>query len=447
MSFAGARFRSQIASRSFALLGAAGLGGCFNPSDSQGDAATEGTDEGTTGTSGPPTSSTVSLATDSADPTSVTLDSTSTADTTSTSDTTMTGAEESSTGEVSNCPGGDPTPGEAPYVLTPVIAAQDTDDVDVGDIDGDGHLDLINLSRVDTSVETFFGDGAGGFASDGVTMLAMDGFPDTVRLRAIADDTLDLFVHMEGPVQLYVVRGDGAGNWPNPQVYTSTYVRAIDIADLNGDGVLDLAYVGASFLEVRIGAPTETYADPVFYGENFGNVVRAADLSGDGNLDILTANYGSTELEIYSGLGDGTFQAEPTVVTGSPISGIDVGQLDADELLDLVLTTEDDLRVFYGEDGGGVSSTPGTIIDGGLGRVHVADIDANGVQDLVTHAGDTVEVRFSAGDETFSDAMAFQCAAFIRNVQIGDFNEDCVPDLVAPLGPGQDLCVLLSDRD
>jgi hypothetical protein len=324
---------------------------------------------------------------------------------------------------------------------------QDTNDADVGDIDGDGHLDLISLSRIDGAVETLWGDGAGGFASDGVTVLREDGFPDTVRVGAIADDTLDLFVHMEGPVELWIVRGDGAGNWPNPQVHELTYVRAIDMADFNGDDVLDLAYVGASNLEVRLGAPTESYQAPVLYGESIGNVLRTADITGDGNLDILTAGYGTTELEIYSGVGDGSFQAEPTVVTGSPISGIDVGQLDDDEHLDLVLVTQDDLRVFYGEARGGISSTPGTIIEEALGRVYVADIDANGVEDLVTLADTSIEIRFAGGDRTFSDAMPFACPAGPWSLDIGDFNEDCVPDLVAPMGPGQDLCVLMSDRD
>jgi len=446
MAFADARFRSRIASRSFVLLGWAVLGGCFNPDDPKADSATESGDS-TTATSASSSSTSVTVTTSPTEDTVTTDDPTSTTEPTDTTDSTVSGPDGTSTGEPSDCPGGDPTPGEAPYVLTTVIAAQDTDDVDVGDIDGDGHLDLINLSRVDTSVETFFGDGAGEFVSDGVTMLDMDGFPDTVRLGAIADDTVDLFVHMEGPVELWVVRGDGAGNWPNPQVYTLTYVRALDIADFNGDDVLDLAYVGASNMEVRIGEATESYQAPVLYGENFGNVLRAADLSGDGHLDILTANYGSTELQIYNGVGDGTFVAQPTVVTGSAVSGIDVGHLDADEHLDLVLTTVDDLRVFYGEKGGGISSTPGTIIEGGLGEVRVADIDADGVQDLVTHAFAAIDVRFSAGDQTFSDAMSFDCPAGPRNLVVGDLNEDCVPDLVAPLGPGQELCVLMSDRD
>lgn len=428
------------------LVGLALVPACFNPSG--GDADTEADGTATTGPStGAPTTNgttptTTATPTTTSEPTDTTLDPA----TTSTSDTTTQGSIDSSTGEPSNCPGGDPTPGAAPYVVTDVAAGQESADVDVGDINGDGHLDFVHLSRNAGSVEVFFGDGAGGLVSNGVDVLNANGYPDTVRLGAIADETVDLFVHMEGPVELWVVRGDGAGNWPSPQVYTGTYVRAIDLADLNGDDVLDLAYVGASNLEVRLGNPTETYADPMLYGQNYGSAVRAADITGDGSLDILTADYGSTELQVYAGGGNGTFTPQPTIVTGSPVSGIDVGYLDADDHVDLVLTTTDDLRVFYGEDDGTISSTPGTILPDALTRVRVADIDADGVQDLITRDGANVEIRFSAGDQSFSEAMSFACSSDIFNLEVGDFNEDCVPDLIATMGSTQSLCLLLSDR-
>jgi hypothetical protein len=448
-----ALFGSQVPSRSsrdrcvglglaaFAIVSGAPLSGCFKADEP----LIQSTDSTTTSTESTSSTSSTTTATMSSTETMSSADgSTSTTEATSGAD----DSDGSSTGGVSNCPGGDPTPGEAPYILSTVLAEQDTDDVDVGDINGDGHLDLISLSRADGAVETFWGDGTGDFASDGVTMMDMAGYPDTVRLGAIADDTVDLFIHMEGPVELWVLRGDGAGNWPSPQVYETTYVRAIDIADFNGDNVLDLAYVGASNLEVRKGIElTESYEDPDLYGENYGSVLRAADITGDGKLDILTADYSSTELQVYSGLGDGTFEAEMTVVTGSSVTGIDTGDLDGDGHPDLVLTTEEDLRVFYGLDAGGISSTPATVIEDALYRVRVADIDADGVHDLITRSGASIEIRFAHGDATFSEPVPFACSASIRRLEVGDLNEDCVPDIVAALGPGEDVCVLISDRD
>jgi hypothetical protein len=445
------RVWAVLGSRPLAIVGGVALSGCFNPGGTAPESATDGSEstDGVTMTTAPSSSASASgnPDTSSTETMSSTADPTSSTDPTSTTDPTTGATDGTSTGEVSDCPGGAPTPGDAPYILSAVLAQDDTDDVDLGDIDGDGHLDLINLSRADGSVETFFGDGTGDFVSDGVTVLDVSGYPDTVRLRAIADDTVDLFVHMEGPVELWVVRGDGAGNWPNPQVYDLTYVRAIDIADLDGDDILDLAYFGASDLEVRLGMATEAYGAPDHYGQNVGWVVRTTDITGDGNIDILGADYNSNELQIYAGLGDGTFQAEPTLVTGATITGVDSGHLDGNDLVDLVVTTSDDLRVFYGVAGGGVSSTPGTVIDNALGRVRAIDVDADGVDDLITEGGTSIEVRFAEGNETFSAAVPFECPASIRRLEVGDVNEDCVPDIVAALGVAQDVCLLVSDRD
>ncbi len=439
--------------RTSALLGVLALGACFNPDDpsaSGSDTDGTGSDTMTTGptTSAPTTAATADTTTASSTASTTTTEPTST--TTPTGDSGTTGdptSGDSSTGEPSNCPGGDPTPAEAPYLLTTVLTEHGSTDVDVADINGDGNVDFISLARNDGSVESFFGDGAGGFTSRGTVVLDPGGFPDRVRLGAISDDTVDLFVHMESPIELWVIRGDGAGNWPNPQVYESTYVRAIDIADVNGDDILDVAYVGAVNLDVRLGTNTEAYGAPTSFGANNGSVIRIVDLTGDGNVDILTAEYSSNELQILAGDGTGFFTPEPTLVTGSTISGADVGHFNDDDYLDLVVSTSADLRVFWGEDGGGVSTTPGTVMADALGRVRVADIDADGMDDLVTRGGAFIEVNFSNGDSTFSDPVSFECPSGVTGLEIVDVNADCVPDIIAAAGQGEDICLLLSDRD
>ena len=46
--------------------------------------------------------------------------------------------------------------------------------------------------------------------------------------------------------------------------------------------------------------------------------MAVADFNGDGSLDVVTANYGSDNVSVLLGNGDGTFQAQSTysVATG-----------------------------------------------------------------------------------------------------------------------------------
>lgn len=350
------------------------------------------------------------------------------------------------TGGTSRCPGGPPTPREAPYIPTIVAVAHDSDAIDVGDLNADGAFDLVNLSRLDGSLQPLLGNGDGTFDAGAAVVLNGSGYPDTVRLAAIADDVPDVVVHMEGPVELWAARGDGLGNWSDPQVYTGTYVRAMDIADLDADGILDLVYVGASNLEVRRGTASETFPSAELYGTNIGSVVRVADVDADGTPDILTADYGSDSLQIYLGTGDGTFAAGTSLVVGSTVSGVDVGDFDGDDLQDIVATAEDDTRVYYGT-ATGFSSAPGTVISDSPARVQAVDVDANGLDDIVARGTNTVQIHFSYGNREFSGATTFECPAFVGNFVVADFNDDCVPDIATAQGPGQDVCLLLSVRD
>ena len=45
--------------------------------------------------------------------------------------------------------------------------------------------------------------------------------------------------------------------------------------------------------------------------------VATADLNADGKLDLVTANYSSSTVSVYTGNGDGTFSSRVDYSTGS----------------------------------------------------------------------------------------------------------------------------------
>ncbi len=173
--------------------------------------------------------------------------------------------------------------------------------------------------------------------------------------------------------------------------------------DLNCDGWTDVVftnnYDGASFLQnswIYWGGPAGYSAgNRAGIPTNGGGDVRIADLNGDGYLDIAIANQGSqtvmnVDSYVYWG-GPGGYSAGNR--TGLPTwsaAGIEVADLDADGYLDLVLsnywnaaTVLIDSWIYWGSPAGYSTGDRSNLpTSGGWGNT-VADVDNDGFLDIV----------------------------------------------------------------
>ncbi|MGO9272139.1 MAG: FG-GAP-like repeat-containing protein [Terriglobia bacterium] len=175
------------------------------------------------------------------------------------------------------------------------------------------------------------------------------------------DGNLDLAVGTEvsGNVSVTILLGDGQGNFTTLPPMTSNiagWPQWLSAADFNGDGKLDLAIAwvwSSGFAEVNAGERTLLgNGDGTFTVASDNNLVGedpqeeglvVADLNGDGKLDVAAA--ASWPADSWTGfaailLGDGTgkFQANPnTLLAGWAPTGIGVGDFNGDGRLDLVV--------------------------------------------------------------------------------------------------------------
>src|SRR5207249_4632243 len=118
-------------------------------------------------------------------------------------------------------------------------------------------------------------------------------------------------------------------------------LRSLVVADFNGDGHLDLAAADSSFsgqgsVWVLLGrgdglfqvqAPLPVSLNPLS--------LVVADVNGDGRLDLATANEFSDSASVLLGRGDGSFQAQAPVPVGSNPLSLVVADLNGDGRLDL----------------------------------------------------------------------------------------------------------------
>ncbi len=174
----------------------------------------------------------------------------------------------------------------------------------LADLNNDARVDLVIVSQGTNKVGIWFGSGDGSFKRGGEyeagalpTSVVVGDF-GTNETDAKRDGKLDLAVTATGEDAIALLFGDGSGAFSSPTKLLGAGATAIVAADLNGDGVIDLATANPSegFLGVSIGVDRGTHGS--FGGQNkamkFGSGSRpvgliAADFDADGRLDVAVA--------------------------------------------------------------------------------------------------------------------------------------------------------------
>ncbi len=218
-----------------------------------------------------------------------------------------------------------------------------------GDVNKDGKLDLVVANYVEyvastSSVSVLLGKGDGTFAAktdypvgDGAYALAL-GDVD-------GDGDLDIVTANDLAWTVSVLLGKGDGTFAAKKDYpTGNGPRAPMIGDFDGDGKADLAVFNrkAGTVSVLLGKGAGTFAakvDTVTPGDADSPMASAAagDLNADGKLDLVVATYHGT-VSVLLGKGDGTFTASLDSTGIDYLSSAVLVDVDGDRNLDLVLT-------------------------------------------------------------------------------------------------------------
>jgi Chitobiase/beta-hexosaminidase C-terminal domain/FG-GAP-like repeat/Bacterial Ig-like domain (group 3) len=219
----------------------------------------------------------------------------------------------------------------------------------------------------------------------------------------------------------------------------------IVVADFNGDGIPDLAVplYGSNDIAILLGKGDGTFADPVMAsvpGSNVGvDQIVVADFNGDGIPDLaVITNATNSTVDILVGNGDGTFTAE---TTNPPISGTPfyfaTGDFNRDGKTDLAVAENNGTIAILLGNGDGTFAASGSVNSASSGSpIAVADFSGDGKLDIAVAAGaytiESVSVLTGNGDGTFNSPFSGPGSTSPSTtwVQVADFNQDGTPDVV-----------------
>lgn len=278
------------------------------------------------------------------------------------------------------------------------IAVNSANQFAVGDVNGDGNLDLVMT----------YGNPNGGFINPSGNQ----------------------------PSGYYVALGDGKGNFPNVTftIFGSNVDLAL-LADFNGDGAPDLVLSNIPdgtdpSLSVLLNDGKGNFAarsPKVISYTEIPVTLRAGDVNQDGKMDLLmstegvytgpqSVDYSQAGLVIYPGKGDGTV-GDPTLMDAGEIPVITLADFNGDGLPDILSalllgdlggTPHSIADPFYGASlllntGSGIFASPiNTFVPYGAQLLATGNFYGDGVTDLLVADGSGATLLYNQGGSTLT---------------------------------------------
>lgn len=281
-------------------------------------------------------------------------------------------------------------------------------ELEIGDVNGDGHLDIVSI-----------GDHGSPFVNT---------------------DQHGIMVWF----------GDGSGGWTVTQNGVFGY-GGVALGDVNNDGYVDVGYgmhhnyagsdFGDQLIEVALGDGSGVNWQPwddglATDGETWGMFgTDFADVDNDGDLDIASISFGCCNgWRVYLNQGDGTWTPGAAVTGGNSNMLIEFGDVNGDGNADLAAAHQAG-TVYLGDGTGGFAVADGNLPPAGsLGRRGVAlgDVTGNGRDELAfCNSSGGIEVWAWIGPGQWQSLSgALPASGPCQLTQLRDMNVDGHVDLV-----------------
>ncbi len=330
--------------------------------------------------------------------------------------------------------------------------------VEVVDLDLDGDLDILATAENDDDLAWFENtDGSGGAWTERTLDAAADGAVDAVAADFDGDGDPDIVMAALFEDRLF--------QWTNKKIHRRFFdddpieirselaePRAIEVADINGDGLQDVVtalWTGGDVV-AYLGVTTEGtgwWTNTV--DESFASArdVAVADMDGDGDIDILGAAVAADAIRWWENNGAAvpTWTAHTIVASYNGAHRVEPADFDRDGDMDVAVAAFDGDDVSWMENTNGIGTTWSRhdfgVFDGAF-DLAVGDLNSDGAPDIVASAYEDDLVEFFLNSPTGGLWSAGQVGVLLdgpRGVDLADVDGDGDLDLVVVVRNDEDI--------